>query len=379
MKRPGVQRESLALRSGSFFPSPSIQTNPKTTTYFVPQFVHPHDQKSDSPMTETQPHEQWPPGLTAQMLFPDFYANDAVRLLAERSRWSVSDSDKMPIDMRELMGTGRLRGAWDISDSCLMTLEELTESLPNATNNAFYLQAQTDGLLVLDIEKTCPPEVAAELLGMSEALYSELSMSGRGYHLVLPLPPNFWDYPLATSKKVLKEEHGWYEILLDHWVTFTRNEVPAERYVGPDEDSLPETPAWEDLYASLARLAVEAPTLELDINAEKPDIPNESEIVDLMTRQPHKRELEIFHNDYSRWEFSILGVLYNRLAAILVAVKDVVEHPYDENDQAWLVFTAAQKVIPHRSKHDEYRNGMPLLLNATVSLISRRAAGQPES
>jgi hypothetical protein len=325
-------------------------------------------------MNQPQPHDQWPPALTPDMLFPDFYVNPAVQLLADRSRWSVSDNEKMPIDMRELMKTGRIRGAWDISDACLMTLNELTKALPNAANNAFYLQAQTDGVLVLDIEKTCPPNVAAELLGMSETLYSELSMSGRGYHLLMPLPPNFWDYPLATSKKVLKEEHGWYEILLDHWVTFTRTGVPAERYVGPDEDALPQAPAWADLYASLAELAVETPTVHVDVNADKPEIPREAEIIELMTRQPHKRELGKFHNDYSRWEFSILGVLYNRLAAILVAIKDVVDHPYDENDQAWLVYTAAQKVIPHRTKHEEYRNNMPLLMNATVSLIARRAA-----
>lgn len=310
----------------------------------------------------------------AETLFPDFYANSAIQLLSGEARWSVSDSDKMPIDMRELMSTGRIWGAREISDTCLVTLSELTEVLPNATNNAFYLRAQTDGVVVLDIEKTCPPEIAAELLGISDTLYSELSMSGRGYHIVLPLPANFWDYPIATGKRVLREEHGYYEILLDHWVTFTRNEVPTDRYIAPDEDQLPQAPEWEDLYASLAELAVEAPTVELDITMNKPVIPKENAIVDLMTRQPHNRDLSKFHNDYSRWEFSILGVLYNRLKAILVAVRDDVDHPFDETDQAWLVYTAAQKVIPHRDKHNEYRNEMPLLMNATVALIARRTA-----
>lgn len=322
----------------------------------------------------TKQSAQEPPAITAEVLFPDFYANPTIQLLAGEVRWSVSDNDKMPIDIRELMDTGRLWGAREISDTCLVTLGELTEALPTAANNAFYLRAQTDGLLVLDIEKTCPAEIAAELLGISETLYSELSMSGRGYHIVLPLPTNFWDYPIATSKRVLREEHGYYEILLDHWVTFTRTEVPMNRYAGPDEDELPQAPEWDDLYASLAVLAVETPTVELDITIEKPVIPKEEKIIDLMTRQPHKRDLAKFHNDYSRWEFSILGVLYNRLRAILVAVRDDVDHPFDEGDQAWLVYTAAQKVIPHRDKHDEYRNEMPLLMNATVALIARRTA-----
>lgn len=324
----------------------------------------------------TQPEAQYEFEIDPDTLFPSFYTNPAVQLLADHTRWSVSDNEKMPIDLRELMTTGRLWGAREISETCLVTLKELKEFLPNATNNAFYLQAQTDGLLVLDIEKTCPPEIAAELLGMSETLYSELSMSGRGYHLLLPLPPNFWDYPLATGKRVLREEHGYYEILLDHWVTFTRTVVPSERYLGPDEDELPQAPEWAELYASLAKLAVDAPTIEMDFNAEKPEIPREAQILDLMTRQPHKRDLEKFHGDYSRWEFSILGVLYNRLAAILVAIKDVVDHPYDESDQAWLVYLAAQQVIPPRNKHEEHRNGVPLLLNAAVSLVGRRVADE---
>lgn len=334
-------------------------------------------------MTQPQAQNQSEYVYDPDELFPGFYTNTAVQLLAGHSRWSVSgrlgddpEKDaKAPIDMRALMTNGRIRGAWEISDRCLVTLDELKTFLPNAANNAFYLQAQTDGLLVLDIEKTCPPEIAAQLLGMTEALYSELSMSGRGYHLLLPLPSNFWDYPLAVSKKVLREEHGYYEILLDHWVTFTRNDVPAERYVDA-EGVLPVSPAWDELYASLAELAVEAPTVELDISAEKPEIPREEQILDLMTRQPPKRDLASFHGDYSRWEFSILGVLYNRLAAILVAVKDVVDHPYDEGDQAWLVYLAGQKIIPARDKHDEYRNGMPLLLNAAVSLVARRSADE---
>lgn len=322
-----------------------------------------------------QPQDRQPPASSPDTLFPDFYQNPVVQILADQPRWTVSDSNKMPIDMRELIDHGRLRGAWDISEECLVTLGELTRELPDAANNAFYLRAQSDGVLVLDIEKTCPPDIAAELLGMSESLYGELSMSGRGYHLLLPLPPNFWDYPLATGKKVLKEEHGYYEILLDHWVTFTRAEIPFERYMDPSGDGvLPEAPAWADLYAGLAALAVDTPKAELDITADKPEIPMENEIVELVTRLPHKRELEKFHGDYSRWEFAILGVLYNRLSAVLVAFRDVVDHPYSESDQAWLLYTAAVQVIPEREKHQEYRNDMPLLMNAAVSLIARRTA-----
>ncbi|KIA72700.1 hypothetical protein ANMWB30_24680 [Arthrobacter sp. MWB30] len=323
----------------------------------------------------TQPTPETQQSAFADALFPSFYANSGVQLLADHPRWTVSDSEKMPIDMRHLLTTGLVRGAFEISDSCLVTLSELNAGLPNAANNAFYLQAQSDGLLILDIEKTCPPDIAAELLAMPETLYSELSMSGHGYHLLLPLPPNFWDYPIATGKKVLREEHGHYEILLEHWTTFTRLDVPADRYFPPGDDVLPQAPAWADLYASLAAKAVETPSVELDITTDKPEIPRETQIIELMTRMPHAKKLEKFHNDYSRWEYSILGVLYNRLKAILVAVREVApDHPFGESDQVWLLYIAAQKVIPHRSKHDEFRNGMPLLMNAAASLVAQRMA-----
>jgi hypothetical protein len=203
-------------------------------------------------MTQPQDPQQSEYVYDPDVLFPSFYTSTAVQLLASHSRWSVSGrlgddpeaTTKAPIDMRALMDNGRIRGAWEISGNCLVTLDELKTFLPNAANS---------------------------------------------------------------------------------------------------EGVLPVSPAWDELYASLAELAVETPTVELDISAEKPEIPREEQILDLMTRQPPKRDLASFHGDYTRWEFSILGVLYNRLAAILVAVKDVVDHPYDEGEQAWLVYLAARR------------------------------------
>jgi hypothetical protein len=311
------------------------------------------------------PHTNTPE--TTRAAFPEFYSNPIISAIADMPRWTVSDNEKMPINMRELMKTGRIWGAHEISDECLVTLDDMVDFLPAAANNAFYLRAQTDGFLVLDIEKTCPPEIALELLKLPN-FYSEVSMSGKGYHLVLPLPTNFWEYPIATGKKVLKEEHGWYEILLDHWVTFTREPVPAG-LLRPDL----EPGAWELLYAALAEGAIEAPTSEFDLSAERPDIPRLEQILDLMTRKPLEKSLEDFNSDYSRFEFSALGVLYNRMRPILVAIADAEpDAVLDESAKSWLIYEAATRILPHREKHDEIRNGLPLLLNAAVALVARR-------
>ncbi|MET0885809.1 MAG: hypothetical protein ABWX92_05095 [Mycetocola sp.] len=304
-------------------------------------------------------------------VFPEFYTNPIISAIADIPRWTVSDNEKMPINMRELMTGGRLWGAHEISEECLVTLDELTDFLPNAANNAFYLRAQTDGFLVLDIEKTCPPDIAADLLKIPN-LYVEWSMSGKGFHLILPLPANFWDYPIATSKKVLQEEHGYYEILLDHWVTFTRSVVPAHQMPQAVEPG-----AWEELYAKLAKTAVEAPASEFDLSAERPEIPRINQILDLMTRRPLEKTLEDFNGDYSRFEFSTLGVLYNRMKPILVAVMDAEPGAvFDEAAKSWLIYEAAARMLPAREKHDEVRNGLPLLLNAAMALVARRLGDQ---
>lgn len=303
--------------------------------------------------------------------FPEFYDNPIIRAIADLPRWTVSDNEKVPINMRELIASGRVWGAHEISDECLVRLDELTGVLPTAANNAFYLRAQTDGFIVLDIEKTCPPDIARRLLALPN-LWAEPSMSGKGYHLVMPLPSNFWDYPIAVSKRVLKEEHGYYEILLDHWVTFTRIAMPTS--------SLPaknfEHGAWETVYAELAQDAVEAPVSEFDISVDRPSIPRAEQIVELMTRRPLEKSPEDFHNDHSRFEFSALGILYNRLKTILIAVGEADDTIYDESAQSWLVYDAAVQLLPPRDKHEEIRNGMPLLLNAAVSLVARRLGGQ---
>lgn len=307
-----------------------------------------------------------------RVAYPGFYENPIISAIADVERWTVSDNEKVPINMRELLDRGRIWGAHEITSECLVTLDEMTERLPLAANNAFYLRAQTDGFLVLDIEKTCPPHIAAKLLTIP-ALYAERSMSGKGYHLVLPLPTNFWDYPIATGKRVLKEEHGWYEILLDHWVTFTRNVMPAGDLPAPDLAS----DGWAELYAKLAGDAVEAPTSEFDVSTERPEIVRADQIIELMTRRGLEKCLDDFNGDSSRFEFSSLGTLYNRLSPILVAIKDAEPAAeFDASAKSWLIYEAAAKLLPHRDKHDEIRNGMPLLLNAAVSLVARRLGAQ---
>lgn len=323
--------------------------------------------------------------ISPKSLFPAFYDNSAIKALAGAHRWTVSGrlgddvtaKGKAPIDVRALLDTGRVRGAWSISDQCLVTLEDLADSLPNAANAAFYLQAAVDGLMVIDVEPSCPAEIAANLLALPGFLYSETSMSGRGYHLVAAIPDNFHHHGIASSKRVLREEHGWYEILLDHWVTFTRRPVSAGIWSQARAQDLVTAPfaSIEELYASLASKAKPSPNAcatAIGTDDEAPSIKGGELIIQRTldgSRQRLKR-LDDFGGDHSRWEFSILGTLYKEMRRHLVVVGFRNFTRYSAGEQAWLLYKAGLVALPSRSKHTERRNGRPFLLDRAAAMVA---------
>jgi hypothetical protein len=318
--------------------------------------------------------------------FAAFYDNPAIRTLAGAARWTISGrlgddpgdpkiTRKAPIDLRALLDDNWLRGAWSVDEQCLVVLDELTDRLPTATNTAFYLRASTDGLMVIDIEPECPPEVSAQLLALPEVLYSEQSMSGRGFHLVTPLPDNFSAFPIAAGKRVLREEHGWYEILLDHWVTFTRRPPPPDPLARPATVAPGRFASVADVYAFLAQHAriSTASAADIGTGGEAPDIPGGSQIVrQTVAAAGHRfKTLDDFGGDHSRYEFSVLGTLHRQM------LNHLVEHislgrSYSSSDLAWLLFQAAQQVIPERAKHRERRNGRPFLLDRAAAMVAQQ-------
>ncbi|MBT8162932.1 MULTISPECIES: hypothetical protein [Arthrobacter] len=313
--------------------------------------------------------------------FPGFYANPAVQALAPASRWTISgqlgdneDQRKAPVDIRELLDHRRLRGAWALDDRCLLTLDELTSRLPTAANCAFYLRAPLDGLIVIDIEKSCPPDISGQLLALPSIIYSEQSMSGLGYHLLTALPGNFADFPGAAGHKVLREEHGWYEILIDHWITFTRRPLDEDAVNrGRSADVTPGFSSVEAVYAALAEAARSRNTGSgaVATTVHVPDIPGSGRIVRQMIDGTRKRlkTPDDFHGDTSRWEFSVLGTLYHEMHTHLAGPAGF-GCPYSRSDQAWLLYQAAVRILPERHKHHERRNGRPFLLDRAAAMIA---------
>lgn len=327
--------------------------------------------------------------------FPGFYGNPAVRALAPACRWSISgrlgdvddpaEDRKAPIDVRHLIDgcdpwcrhSGPLRGAYSLDRTCLVTLDELSRGIPDAANAAFYLQAQTDGLMVLDVEPGCPRAIASSLLALPGVLYSELSMSGDGYHLLVPLPDNFRDHPVAATKRVLREEHGWYELLLEHWVTFTRTPVPEGRDQGPMARSRGHRFATvADLYADLAAKARKpsgGSATDVRTSGTRPEIVHAEDIVDRSVdiARHSLKSPDDFAGDMSRWEFSVLASLHGAMRTVLAAYSAIgVAHASDE--VVWMLHDAALRVIPPRPKHAQTRNGRPFLLDRAAAMVADR-------
>lgn len=321
-------------------------------------------------------------------MFPNFYGNPAIKVLSKAKRWTISGrldngSDeslkkrKAPIDVRHLIDTGgRVRGAWARDAQCLVDLPELTAQVPAAANAAFYLQSVTDGLMVIDIEPGCPPEVARNILALPGAIYTETSMSGKGYHLVTPLPKNFHGFPIATAKKVIRESHGWYEILLEHWATFTRRPIDERVMAAAQDIHLASAPfsSIEDLYESLARTAKATATVSTEFGtaAEAPEVAGSEEIIEktLSGIEGRLKSIDDFDGDHSRFEFSVLGTLYLEMRRHVVLVGFIRRTNYSLSDRSWLLYQAAQKVLPKRAKHNEQRNGRPFLLDRAAAMVA---------
>ena len=314
-----------------------------------------------------------------RLAFPHFYTNEIItNVLGPMPIWTVSNpTSKMPIDIRHLLdgcnGCSHpepVRGAWARDGRVLVTLDELTKGLPTAANCAMFIDAPSQGCVVLDIEKTCPPEERDRLLAIG-ALYAETSLSGKGYHLVLPLPSSFPELSIAANKAVLKGPHGWWEILQsNHFVTYTRNPTPVP------VSSTVDTELWDQVWRSVAEPANNKPVAARAANLDENTRPNHEwyDVVLLMLIQR------------SRYEWAYAQYIYDKLNQLRLSPDSIDVSPdkslamntivIDETAATWLVYDVLTHYLDHRAKHDETREGMPLLLNLASRVVLTREAGE---
>lgn len=308
------------------------------------------------------------PAMTWQD-FPGFYSHPVIRELAMKPKWTVSDKNKMPIDMYELEYNQRIFGARAPEQPSLVDLNRLCQVIPNAANHAFYLDSNQDGYCVLDIEPTCPVKLRDDLLRMAY-LYGEFSLSGKGLHLIFKLPDCIKNYPAAMTKTVMKEEHGYYEVLLAHYVTFTRNQLPVQ----------PGSQAFEPLFEALCAVQTDTTRNEVDISDLEPgDIPDFKILTEKLQTCKYRKTPDDFHGDLSRYEYGHISWLYYRLMALYdTALIQKNGHEYDPNESAWILYETIMPRLEHRDKHDKYRDGLPWVLYLCREVIAKTDAKNGE-
>lgn len=310
--------------------------------------------------------------MTENPLFKDFMASPAIQSIAKNKRWTVSTNQKIPIDMRMFIAKDTICGAAFNNDLSLVSLDELHQVLPNAANFAYYLSSAVDKIVVMDIEPKCPDDLKQKLKSLP-ALYAEMSMSGKGVHLLLPLPEKIaMKYPAIATKTAMKETHGWYEVLIEHYVTFTGKQIPFTPLDPNDPAAMEE---FDKIFEELAKNVREYVRRETDIEEiDGIDTEIADKILELALNASEKRYRktpEDFHNDMSRYEFSYLSWLYNNMQNLL-NVRDIKQdHQYTDSEIAWLMYKTATEFLPYRDKHDEERNGLPWLLFEIKEVMSK--------
>lgn len=301
-------------------------------------------------------------------MYEEFYNNPIIQKLAQEKRWTISDNNKVPIDMTDLLlSNGRaIHGALTKKEghNPFVDLNTLMYYLPNAKNNAFSLDAKTDGVMVLDIEPKCPKAIADKLLQLP-AYYGEFSMSGKGYHLILPVPKEYEE--VYSCSVAVKEEHGYYEFLCNHCVTFTRNIIPAGYVPNIGQGSYQD---YVDLWCELAsKVDLNKKDISLDVLSEEEETKWTDYIQKILQSEAkaYKKEPSDFEDDMSRYEHGYTGHVYYVLLNVLKSLKVF----YTKSEMIWEVYRATSELIPYRDKHDTIHDGMPWLLYQSAVIVNK--------
>lgn len=306
--------------------------------------------------------------------YPKFYNNDFIKFIAENQKWSISNKDKMPVSIyalrQYLKGYGHdIYGASQYKLDDQATLPGLLNLVPNAANHAYNLDCQKDHWVVLDIEKTCPDNLKKRFLSLPY-LYGEHSLSGKGIHLILPLPHCWNEYQAYHNMPKLQEKHKWFEILMTHWVTFTRNALPKSVSQGDGTLSV------DTVFKYLTKQVKPAKHVDVTTLESRPKIPQEKRLLRLLKENDYGKTLTDFYNDESRFEFATAIFVAKKLTEIINEYASLSSVDYSPDQIAYVVYDDLKTRLPYRPKHDEVRQNMPWLLYTAQTALATLASDQ---
>lgn len=303
--------------------------------------------------------------------FPAFYDNPEIKRLSSFKKWTVSSAKKVPMDMNA-MYAGVAKGASEADgNDPLDTIDNILTHIPLIANHALKLSAYDMGVVVLDIEPGCPDDIKADLLRLP-FLYGEHSMSGKGYHLLFTTPKSHAD--MVLNKVAVKDEgnNKYYEFLLNHYVTFTRNTIPLPVNPRPYSDFVD---IWNRCCEAAPKVALAAAVIPLSEEAK--DYPYRKELlgtdIPRYAKTPYDFSTDKKAFDTSSYEFGYAGFLYHKLLK-LVTVSPYSMHKYTDDEMIYMLYDFMVKYIPYRVKHESKRQGMPYLLYIAKTLVEKDVA-----
>lgn len=294
-------------------------------------------------------------------MIQDFFNNQIIRYLAKRPYWTVNIDNKKPLDIMEYERTNRIRGA--ANDDALTDLSNLLRIINAVPEQYVYkLNAIRDRIVILDIEKTCPDDIKQTLLTLP-FMYGDISVSGKGYHLAFPLPEID---QITANKTVMREEHGYYEILINHNVTFTNNTIFPQYDLA--NAPIQFNQIWDELKAS-QKIAMKY-DFDMDDENVNLDFPQHDMLKDAVIRhfkQRFKKTPSDFYGDMSRYEFAVIGSVRYSLMTMLDMPIFAKQTKLDKQQQITFVYNIVTEILDPRPKHQEKRDGKPMLLYQTYN------------
>lgn len=303
-----------------------------------------------------------------------FAKHPTIRKIANTPAWTVSDKNKRPIDMlqlrRHIENGDAIWGASLENQGCTETIPEVLDLLPDAANLTFALDARRDNIMVLDIEPICPDEIKAQLLNLPY-LYGEYSSSGRGYHLILPLPRRDDIIEVLNNHSVLKQHDKYYEFLLCHWCMFTGKQIPPAAKTGHAAIEHVFDPLLERAKSNKSDIK-----LTFDVTAAS-EIQDLDDIIIRTSGHRFEKTPADFGNDMSRFEFYQIHEMHKWLWRYLCA--NGREKTTTASEAATMLYAMSDVYIKHRPKHDTLRRGEPYLLYQIRTYLKFSYFGLPES
>lgn len=311
--------------------------------------------------------------MTTWKDFLPFYHHPLTLKIKDNEKWTVSDSNKRPIDIKALIRGEGPYGATSPTTECLTTLPEIIKNFPNIANHTYFIEIENDDFIVLDVEPSCPDDIKQEFLQLP-FIYGERSMSKKGYHLVFHAKDLLEKYPILLKKTKLQSKDKSFEILTNHWVTFTRDMI--EPPIQPKGDI--ETTVQKLVNEAAIETKEFDPTKFKETNPDK--IPDYLFLVEKTIQvNRYDKTLEDHHNDWSRYEFGYASSLANSLKKVLkLSVIHQNKHRYNDSEKAAILYEVLCQKIEYREKHDTQRNNVPWLLYIAQNIIQKQHEKKPK-